>query len=290
MVTLIINPISGGARRPGAAQRVEIARRILASHDEKAVIVVSERRGHVRELAAAAVAAGSRLVIVWGGDGTVNEAGSVLIGGTIPLGMIPAGSGNGLARELGLPLDPERAIAITLNGTPRTIDAGELGGRPFFNMAGIGFDAHVASRFDRTSKRGLASYVRLSARELLTYRPGSYRIECGRESILHRALLVALANSPQFGNGARIAPSARLDDGRLDLVIYEEVSRFATICAMPRLFAGGIEAVRGLSVQQIERVRIDSEQPMTFHVDGEPVEGGTTLEARVLAGALRVCV
>jgi len=103
-----------------------------------------------------------------------------------------------------------------------------------------------------------------------------------------RALLVTVANSPQFGNGARIAPLARLDDGRLDLVVFEEVSRFATICAVPRLFRGGVERVRGMSTQQIERGRIESDAPMAFHVDGEPVEGGTTLDIRVLPKALTV--
>ena len=99
---------------------------------------------------------------------------------------------------------------------------------------------------------------------------------------------MTIANSPQFGNGARIAPFARVDDGRLDLVVYEESSRFSTICALPRLFTGGIERVRGFTTQQIDRARIESDLPMRFHVDGEPVEGGTTLEVRVLPKALDV--
>jgi diacylglycerol kinase family enzyme len=102
-------------------------------------------------------------------------------------------------------------------------------------------------------------------------------------------LLVTIANSPQFGNGARIAPRARIDDGRLDLVVYEEMSRFATVCALPRLFAGGIERVRGLTTRQIVKGRIESDAPMTFHVDGEPVDGGKSLEIRVRPGVLRIC-
>jgi diacylglycerol kinase family enzyme len=157
-------------------------------------------------------------------------------------------------------------------------------------VAGVGFDARIASRFDRAPKRGLATYVRVSARELFTYRAVSYRISCDASfsGSAHRALLVTVANSPQFGNGARIAPLAKLDDGRLDLVVYEEVSRFATICAVPRLFRGGVERVRGMSTRQNERGRIESDAPMAFHVDGEPVEGGTTLDIRVLPRALRV--
>ena len=293
MITLIINPISGRARRWDVARRVELARTALSAVSEESRIVLSERRGHVRELAGAALRDGSRMVMVWGGDGSVNEAGSALLGSRTPLAIIPAGSGNGLARELGIPLQPAAAIAAALQGRPRVIDAGELAGRPFFNVAGVGFDARIASRFDRAPKRGLATYVRVTARELLTYAGGTYRIDCGDlETIavheVRRALLVTVANSPQFGNGARIAPLAKLDDGRLDLVVFEEVSRFATICAVPRLFRGGVERVRGITTQQIERGRIESDAPMPFHVDGEPVEGGKTLEIRVLPGALAV--
>jgi len=304
LFTLIINPIAGRARRDGNARRVELAREVLASCGEAVSIAVSERRGHVRELTRDALRAGSRFVMVWGGDGTVNEAGSVLMGTAVPLAIIPAGSGNGLARELGVPLQPGAAIAAALRASPRAIDAGELNGRPFFNIAGVGFDAHIASGFDRAKRRGLVTYVRVSARELLTYRSKTYRIDCGcgagdpergalragSESVAfsQKALLVTIANSRQFGNGARIAPFARIDDGRLDLVMYEESSRFATLCALPRLFTGGIERVRGMTMRQIDRARIESDVPMAVHVDGEPAEGGTSLEIRVLPKALNV--
>ena len=270
-------------------------RAALASCGEAVSIAVSEKRGHVRELTQDALRAGSRFVMVWGGDGTVNEAGSVLMGTAVPLAIIPAGSGNGLARELGVPLQPGAAIAAALRATPRAIDAGELNGRPFFNIAGVGFDAHIASRFDRAKRRGLVTYVRVSARELLTYRSMTYRIDCGcgpggpaSVAFSQKALLVTIANSRQFGNGARIAPFARIDDGRLDLVVFEEASRFATLCALPRLFTGGIERVRGMTMRQIDRARIESDVPMAVHVDGEPAEGGTSLEIRVLPKALNV--
>jgi diacylglycerol kinase family enzyme len=291
VITVIINAISGERRGPTPGQRAELARGVVASFNEPVTVAVSERRGHIRELAAAAVTSGSRLVIVWGGDGTVNEAGTALMRTATPLGIVPSGSGNGLARELGVPPDPAAAIARALTTPPRAIDAGELGGRPFFNLAGVGFDAHVASRFDRAGRRGLATYVRVSARELMTYRSATYRIDAGDAvgSAPHRALLIAFANSPQFGNGARIAPSARLDDGRLDLVVYEELSRLSTLRVFPRLFIGGIEKVRGLSIRQIERARVECDAPIIFHVDGEPVEGGSVIEARVLPGAINVC-
>ena len=290
-ITVIINPIAGGASAGEARDRAQLASAVLASRGEDAEVLVTQRRGQARELAEAAVRRGARIVLAWGGDGTVNEVASALMLKEIPLGIVPSGSGNGLARALGIPTRPDRAIAHALASRPRDIDAGELGSRTFFNVAGIGLDAHVAACFDRDDggRRGLGTYLRIAARELLTYRPRNYRINRNGDHLAVPALLIALANSPQFGNGARIAPGARVDDGRLDVVVVEERSRVATLCAVPRLFTGGIARVRGISIRQVERAVVECDSPMTFHVDGEPVQGGTRLEARVLPGALRVC-
>jgi diacylglycerol kinase family enzyme len=227
--------------------------------------------------------------VAWGGDGTINEVASALAFGPVPLGIVPCGSGNGLARALGVARQPDTALRSAASASPRAIDAGEIGGRLFFNVAGVGFDAHVAEQFDRRSgHRGFPAYVGICARALLTYRSASYRI--GTSGAERRALLVTLANSREFGNGACIAPLARVDDGRLDLVIFEEISRLRTLFAVPSLFSGRIAAIRGFSSEQIEHVTIRSDAPMTFHVDGEPAAGGTAIEARVHARALDVCV
>jgi diacylglycerol kinase family enzyme len=292
MISIVINPISGGAR-PGAARlRAERAGAVLRELQRAGEVIVTERRGHAHEIAAAAARRGDALVVAWGGDGTVNEVASALVAAGTPLAIVPTGSGNGLARELGVARDARTAIAEAVRARPRSIDAGELGGRLFFSVAGIGFDAHVAACFDRAplGRRGLSTYVRVSARELLGYRCGTYRIGDVPATAPRRALIVTFANSAQFGNGARIAPAARLDDGRLDMVVFEETSRFATLWALPRLFTGGVGRLRGITTEQIERATIESDVPMRFHVDGEPVQGGTRLEARVHPGALRVCV
>jgi diacylglycerol kinase (ATP) len=289
MITVIINPISGGAPPDAASRRALVAKAALRSCGEQGEVSITERRGHARELAARALTRGSRLVIAWGGDGTLNEVGSALAFGQIPLGLIPSGSGNGLARELGISRRPEQAIADAVGAVPRQLDVGELGGRLFFNIAGIGFDAHVASCLDADGgRRGLAAYVRIAARELWTYRSSRYWIN--GDPVARRALLVTFANSSQFGNGARIAPAARLDDGRLDLVVFEDTSRRATLCAVPRLFLGGLTRLRHFSTRQVGQVTIASDAPMAFHVDGEPAQGGTQLDARVHPGAIKVCV
>lgn len=229
--------------------------------------------------------------MAWGGDGTVNEIGSALVARETALAIVPAGSGNGLARALEVARDPRRAIDDALRAIPRRIDAGEIAGHLFFNLAGIGFDAHVAACFDKdkTGGRGVAGYVRIVARELLRYRASAYRIDAV-PGPARTAFLVTIANSPQFGNGARIAPAARVDDGQLDLVLFEEISRIRTIVAVPRLFTGGIARVRGVSIRPIESATIESESPMAFHVDGEPFAGGTLLQVRVKPGSLRVSV
>jgi YegS/Rv2252/BmrU family lipid kinase len=288
-VAIIINPLSGGASPGKGRRRAELAALALHRSGEQGDIFVTEGRGHAKALAAAAVKRGARLVIAWGGDGTVNEVASALVFGPAALGIVPSGSGNGLARELTISRRPEQAIAEAVKATPRAIDAGELDGRLFVNLAGLGFDAHIAACFDRdpSGRRGLRTYARITAREMFRYQAATY---CVDGVTINRALLVTIANSGQFGNGARVAPSARPDDGLLDLVMYEERTRLGAIATIPRLFTGGFSRVRGVTVRQIERLTISADRPITFHVDGEIVEGGTTLEGRVLASALRVAV
>lgn len=291
-IAIIINPISGGARQGAAQARAQLARGTLDRLRTPADISVTEAPGHARALAEAAVRRGVRLVIAWGGDGTINEVASALAFTDVSLGIVPAGSGNGLARELGVARRPAQAIASALAATPRAIDLGEVEGRLFVNIAGIGVDAHVASRFNvpANRRRGFLGYVGMTLEALASFVPATYRIEAGDCRVNARAVLVTIANSAQFGNGARIAPGALVDDGLLDLVVVEERSRFRTLCQVPRLFTGGVARIPGCTIQRIRDVTIETDQPMAFHVDGEPVEGGTTLRARVHPGGLRVCV
>ncbi|HVB37012.1 MAG TPA: diacylglycerol kinase family protein, partial [Vicinamibacterales bacterium] len=147
-VAVLINPIAGRRLTPADIRdRVELATRAIRSHGEEPVVHVTGAPGEGTSRARAAVEAGARLVVAWGGDGTVNEVASGLVHGPAALGIVPAGSGNGLARELGIPRWPERALARALEAPERLIDAGELGGRLFVNVAGVGFDAWIARRF-----------------------------------------------------------------------------------------------------------------------------------------------
>jgi diacylglycerol kinase (ATP) len=290
-IAIIINPISGGVRPGEARARAELASAIVDRHGDPAEVFVTERAGHARDLTRAAVARGSRLVMAWGGDGTINEVASALAFGEVPLGIVPAGSGNGLARQLGVKRQPADAIRLAIAAEPRRIDLGELGGRLFVNAAGVGFDAHVASRFnERRGRRGLMTYALITARALRTYEPPEYAITTSEGSVRVRAVIVTAANSAEFGNGACIAPGARVDDGLLDLVVIAERSRLQTLMGLPRLFNGTVNQVPGCSIRRVTRATIESDRPMTFHVDGEPVTGGTTLLLRIHPAALNVCV
>jgi YegS/Rv2252/BmrU family lipid kinase len=288
-VAIIINPIAGGPRRGTAAARVRLAAAALDARGESGDVLVTERPGHARELAKAAIGRGARLVLAWGGDGTINEIAGALAFGAVPLGIVPSGSGNGLATELGISPTPDRAIAQALAAVPRRIDLGEIGGRLFVNLAGIGLDAYVAAQFDRGgSGRGLLGYARITGRALFTYAADRYRITVDAEQVETRAVLISIANGTQFGNNARIAPDARLDDGLLDLIVVEETSRVRTLRHVPRLFDGRAASVPGYRRRRIQAATIECDRPMTFHVDGEPVLGSTSLSVRTHPGALAI--
>jgi YegS/Rv2252/BmrU family lipid kinase len=290
-VAVIVNPIAGVRSPLGRTrERAEEAAALAAAHGLDVEVFVTERRGHARELAASAAARGVAKVLAWGGDGTVNEVASALAFTDAALGIIPAGSGNGLARELRVPLEPAGAFAAAMRSRPRRIDAGEIDGRLFANVAGVGLDAHVAHRFAALERprRGLRRYLRIVVGSLFTYRCGTYTVVADGVSRRSDALIIAVANGRQYGNGARIAPEARLDDGLLDVVTIGARSPLATLLQVPRLMTGRIARVPDVTMQPAASIRITADQALPYHVDGEPFMGGTTLLARVQPGALHV--
>jgi YegS/Rv2252/BmrU family lipid kinase len=292
-VTVIINPISGtGGRLAIARERAEQAAAWLLASGVEPEVFLTERGGHARELALSAVSHGVPLVIAWGGDGTINEVASVLAFGPAALGVVPSGSGNGLARELGIPFEPERALAVALGDREFLIDAGELDGRLFFNIAGIGLDARVAHEFSAGGlvRRGFARYLEITARELFTYQPDEHTIVTDGVVQRERALLIAIANARQYGNGAIIAPDARVDDGRLDVVVVAYRSPVRALLQVPRVFLGQIARVPGVTMRRATEVEITSARQVLYHVDGEPFVGGASIRARVQPRALRVKV
>ena len=292
-IGVIINPISGAGRRMEVArERAERAASLVAGRGLDAQVLVTERPGHARELTQALLAQGVTTVVAWGGDGTVNEVASALAFRDATLAIVPSGSGNGLARELRIPFDPGRAFAVALRGSTRRIDAGELDRRLFFNVAGIGLDARVAHRFAAggLARRGLSRYLTIATQELFTYKPDYHTVVTDGTSVRVRALLIAIANARQYGNGALIAPAARVDDGKLDVVIVAGRSPLAALVQVPRVFMGQIARVRGVTSVPAVNIEVSTSHPVPYHVDGEPFLGGASIAARARAGALRVAV
>lgn len=290
-VAVIINPIAGTGSRPEEARRrAEMAAALLERRRVQAELFVTERAGHARELAAAAVTRGATLVVAWGGDGTVNEVASALAFRDAALAILPAGSGNGLARELRVPMNLQRAFDAALDGADRPVDAGELDGRLFFNVAGIGLDAQIAHQFAATGlrRRGFSRYLEILARELFTFVPDDHTIVTEDTTTRCRALLVAIANARQYGNGATIAPTARIDDGKLDVVVVPYKAPITVLLQFPKLFRGCIADVPGVTLTRTASAEISSTRRTLYHVDGEPFVGSASLKARIHRHALRV--
>jgi diacylglycerol kinase (ATP) len=265
---------------------------VLAARGAQGAVHLTEGPGHAFELARAAVAERAAVVCAWGGDGTVNEVTRAVAGSGSALGVVPAGSGNGLARELGLPGDPTEALLVALGHRERVIDVGDAGGRLFVNLCGVGLDAHVAARFNARPgrRRGLTPYVTIGIREILRYRPREYAIRAGGEAWTERALVVVCANARQYGGGAVVAPTARPDDGQLELVAVAARPPLVALRDSLHLFRGTLDRAPGVRTVRTATVEIAGAEPILFHVDGEAVTGGTTLLVRIRPAVLRVRV
>ena len=288
-VRAILNPRAGVAA-PGAREAVERGRPSWRDYRT----ALTEAPGHAVELARAAAAEGADVVLAVGGDGTVNEVARGLVGTPSALGIVPAGSGNGLARALRVPLRPAAALAALEGGGIRPIDVGRVNGRLFLNVAGTGFDAVVGHAFHergrRGGRRGLLGYVHLSLRELAAFRPVDLAIECGTQRLDTRPFVVTFANGPQYGSGAVVNPGGRLDDGRLEVVVFEHGPTPRLFLAAARMFTGGLERTRGYRRLSASAATITAAGPVALHVDGDPATPAARLDVELLPKALRVVV
>jgi diacylglycerol kinase family enzyme len=220
----------------------------------------------------------------------VNEAGSALIHTRTALGLIPAGSGNGLAASLGVPREPHAALDRILSTPARAVDVGTVDGRPFFNVAGIGLDAHIADLFNLRGRgrRGKWPYVLIGVREGVRYKARRYDVELDGARRPVSALLIAFANGREYGMGACISPGALLDDGLLEAIVVEDRSTVARFVDARHLALRTIHRAPRVHVTPVRSAIVTSDRPMQFHLDGEPgvVEG--KVQVAILPGALRV--
>jgi diacylglycerol kinase (ATP) len=287
---VVINPISGVRAYPGGVAEVELAHRVLGEAGFDARVTVTLGPGHATEAAREAAASGVELVVAWGGDGTMNEVARALAFGPIALALVPAGSGNGLARDLGVPLEPGEALALAGTGRRRRIDAGEMNGQLFFNVAGVGLDARIARTFaERQGRRGLLRYAQVGVQELLRYQPQRYDVRWDDGALVSGPMLfIALANSRQYGSHGCIAPAARVDDGRFDIVVVDDQPLWRVLTRVPAFFSGRLEAGGGVRMSTFVRARIATEGPLDVHLDGEPATLAGPLDVRVHPQALTV--
>lgn len=247
--------------------------------------VFTTHPGHATELAGEAVRQGIRRLVIIGGDGTMNETARALLHTQTALGIVPVGSGNGLARHLGLPLDPKKAIDRAINGRPVVIDSGRINDHAFFCTTGMGFDAYVAQEFARQPIRGLSTYIQTAYRAFWKYRPAAYEIGPQRHSLFS----LTVANAGQFGNNAWIAPKANVADGLLDVCLLKPFPRTAAGGLAWRLFNKTIDQSGYLTVQPARSVVVKGEEPLLIHVDGEPLQLTTdTATVQVVPSSLLV--
>lgn len=284
---VVFNPRSGRSGRN--AQLLPILRDFVGANRDLR-LALTEGPGHATVLAREGVAAGCACVIAVGGDGTLNETAQALVDAPADLGLVACGSGNGLARHLRLPLQPVEALRLLGSGTARRgiIDTGVADGKPFFNAMGLGLDAEVSRRFNRLTRRGPLAYGGAVWEAYRATPPESCVICSADERHPFRAMLIAVLNSDQYGNNARIAPGASVVDGLLDLVAVPPTSLWGAPGMALKLFAGTFDRIEGVRRLRSDRFRIERARPGLIHTDGETHEAGATVEVAVRRASLRV--
>lgn len=286
----VFNPRSGRPRRN--APILPMLRSFIAARALDADLVCTEGPGHATELARDAIAAGCQRVVAVGGDGTVNEVAQALVHTTGAMALVPCGSGNGLALHLGIPTGLAEALELAAGPTGRVaeLDTGIANGIPFVNAMGLGLDAEVGLRFNRLTRRGLPAYARTALSAFLSRKNERCQVTSGRHRETLDILLIAIANSDQYGNHAKIAPHARVDDGVLDLVAVGPVGLLSACVLGARLFLGSIDHSPEVRRMRGPHFRIERPAAGIIHTDGETHMCDACVDVQVRPGSLRFVV
>ena len=284
-IIFIVNPISGTQGKKAILKWIdERLDRTLYEYE----VVKTEYAGHATEIAANAVKEGIDIVVAIGGDGTINETARSLIHSNTALGIIPCGSGNGLARHLRIPMDPKAAIDILNENYQIQMDYGKINNIPFFCTCGVGFDAFVSLKFADSGKRGLLTYLENTLHESLTYQPETYEIENEEGTVIHKAFLIACGNASQYGNNAYITPQASLTDGLMDVTILEPFTVLDVPSLSFQLFNKTIDQNSRIKTMRAKKIKIHRNKPGVFHYDGDPIMGNEVLEVEIVPHGLNV--
>lgn len=286
-ICFIINPISGIGRQKVIEKLVSD---LLDTTIFEPSLVYTEGPKHATTLAKKAAQDGFEIVVSVGGDGSVNEIANGLIGTNTAMAILPTGSGNGLARHLGIPMDLKKAMLTLQKGTVQKIDSIQFNQECFVNVAGVGFDAHIGWEFSKFGKRGFSSYLKVILRELAALKKQRYELEIdGQAKVEKEAYLISFANGSQWGNNASIAPLADVKDGVLDIVL---VKKFSWLLSLPfgiKLFTKKIHTSSSVETIKARQVIVKQEKNIA-HIDGEPIESGQSITIKVNPLSLNVIV
>jgi diacylglycerol kinase (ATP) len=273
---IVVNPVAGSGRAPRVWDTV---RQAAVEGLADAECVATAAPGHARELARAAAQAGYERVVAIGGDGTANEVANGLVGFRTALGIIPAGTGDDCARNLGIPRQPVAAGRLALTGAARSIDLGEirtaLGSTYFVNVAGFGFDAEVAWRVSKLPRQlrrnGTLPYVLALLYELGALKTPRMRLALDGHRLDKNVFVVAVANGASYGGGMRVAPDASVDDGLFDVCVIGQLSRPEVLRLLPRMYSGGHRGHHAVQFFRCAEVQAESPGPIRCQADGELV-------------------
>lgn len=286
-ILFIINPISGTRHKQHITADIE---ECLDHERFTHEIRFTQHAGHAAEMARDAAREGVDIVVAVGGDGTVNEVARSLVHSSTALGIIPCGSGNGLARHLQIPQNPRKAIEIINQDVIHCLDYGRINDVPFFCTCGMGFDAFVSQRFAESGKRGLLQYVKNTIGSGFTYKPVKYIIEHDGQEEHTEAFLIACANASQYGNNAYIAPTASMKDGLMDIVIMSPFPTFEGGIVALQMFTKTLLTNNHVRMFQSQKIRIKRPTPGAVHCDGDPLVMGCELEVELVQRSFNVVV
>ena len=284
-IAFIANPVSGTKNKDRVLGYIQ-AHPVL--QNEQLQLYKTTCAGDATIAAKRFVGEGYDMVVAIGGDGTVNEVAQGLINTNTVLGIVPMGSGNGLARDLGLPMNSRKAVDALVTGQTITIDGGTVNNQCFFCTSGVGYDALVGSCFATAKHRGLATYARIALAKFLSYKPQSYRLQVNGEELNVKAFLVTIANASQWGNNVRIAPEADMNDGLFDVVVVSPFPLYAAPVLGVRIFRKAIHRSRYVQVIKAASLVVEREEEGYIHFDGEPGFSDKILKFNILPSVLKV--
>ena len=286
-ITFIINPISGTHTKKQLPQLIgETIDAEKFSYDIKC----TEYAGHAAEMARQCAADGVDVVVAIGGDGTVNEVARSLVHSKTALGIVPCGSGNGLARHLCIPLDIKKALGLINRCDIEDFDYGVINGLPFFCTCGMGFDAFISLKFAESGKRGPISYVENVLKEGLKYRPETYELIDESSTQRHKAFLIACANASQYGNNAYIAPGATMKDGLMDVIVMEPFDTLDAPQIAADLFMKTLGNNSKIKTFRTQSIKIHRDRPGAIHYDGDPIMTDSDVEVHIEHLGIRIIV